>query len=134
MTRTASDTACRPGAPPRRTPRPATSASALPARSRPSIAAPMRTVSHRGASVLAPEKTLLAVQLAISHGVDFVEVDVHLSRDRQLVVHHDAAVVDRNGSRVPITTLSAAELARVPKGTGQSVPRLEDVLDLASGR
>lgn len=94
----------------------------------------MRTVSHRGASALAPENTLLAVQLAMSHGADFVEVDVHLSGDRQLVVHHDAVVVDRSGSRVPISALSAAELTRVPKGSGQSVPMLEEVLDLAGER
>lgn len=94
----------------------------------------MRTVSHRGASALAPENTLLAVELAIWHGVDFVEVDVHLSRDGELVVHHDAAVAEATGRRVPIAALSAAELALVPKGSGQSVPRLEEVLDLARGQ
>jgi glycerophosphoryl diester phosphodiesterase len=93
----------------------------------------MRTVGHRGASALAPENTLLAVQLAMSHGLDFVEVDVHLSRDGHLIVHHDE-VIDRNGDRVPITALSAADLALVPKGDGQSVPRLEEVLDLAGTR
>ncbi|MDQ4036740.1 MAG: glycerophosphodiester phosphodiesterase [Chloroflexota bacterium] len=94
----------------------------------------MRTVGHRGASALAPGNTLLAVQLAISHGLDFVEVDVHLSRDRHLVVHHDAVIMDGNGDQVPITALSAAELSQVPKGSGQSVPRLEEVLELAGGR
>jgi len=45
----------------------------------------MRTVGHRGASAMAPENTLLAIRLAISHRLDFAEVDVHLSRDAQLV-------------------------------------------------
>jgi glycerophosphoryl diester phosphodiesterase len=93
----------------------------------------MRTVSHRGASALAPENTLLAVRLAISHRVDVAEVDVHLSRDGQLVVHHDPDVMVGE-ARVPIASLSAAELARVPKGRGETVPTLEQVLDLAAGR
>jgi len=54
----------------------------------------MRTVGHRGASAMAPENTLLAIRLAISHRLDFAEVDVHLSRDGQLVVHHDAHFTD----------------------------------------
>lgn len=94
----------------------------------------MRTVAHRGASALAPENTLLAIQLAISHGVDFAEVDVHLSRDGQLVVHHDALCTAGYGRRVPIAALSAAELSRVPKGNDQTVPTLEEVLALARER
>ncbi|MGH2380898.1 MAG: glycerophosphodiester phosphodiesterase [Candidatus Limnocylindria bacterium] len=94
----------------------------------------MRTVSHRGASALAPENTLLAVRLAISHGVDVAEVDVHLSRDDQLVVHHNADVMVGSGVRMPIATLSAAELAGVPKGAGEAVPTLEEVLALAGQR
>jgi glycerophosphoryl diester phosphodiesterase len=93
----------------------------------------MRTVSHRGASALAPENTLLAVRLAISHHVDVTEVDVHLSRDGQLVVHHDPDVMVGD-ARVPIASLSVSELAGVPKGRGETVPTLEQVLDLAAGR
>jgi glycerophosphoryl diester phosphodiesterase len=93
----------------------------------------MRTVSHRGASALAPENTLLSVQLAISHRVDVTEVDVHLSRDGQLVVHHDPEVMIGD-ARVPIASLSASELADVPKGNGETVPTLEQVLELAAGR
>jgi len=94
----------------------------------------MRTVGHRGASALAPENTLLAIRLAISHRLDFAEVDVHLSRDGQLVVHHDAHFTAGDGKRVPIAELTAAGLARVPKGHGQGVPRLEEVLALAGQR
>jgi len=43
---------------------------------------------------MAPENTLLAIRLAISHRLDFAEVDVHLSRDGQLVVHRDAHFTD----------------------------------------
>src|SRR5256712_3588478 len=91
-----------------------------------------RTVGHRGASALAPENTLRAVQLAIDHGLDLVEVDVHLSRDGEVMVIHDLRALARGTERV--ADLTAAELARVDLGAGQSVPRLVEILALARGR
>ena len=92
-----------------------------------------RTVGHRGASALAPENTILAVERAIEHGLDLVEVDVHLSRDGELVVVHDGEV-QLDGRASPVGGLDAAELARIPLGEGQGVPRLAEVLALARGR
>jgi glycerophosphoryl diester phosphodiesterase len=92
------------------------------------------TVGHRGASALAPENTLCAFELAIEHGLDMVELDVHLSRDEQLVVIHDADLAAVAGRLTCVADLTAAELADVDVGNGQGVPRLVDVLDLARGR
>ncbi|MBZ0290289.1 MAG: glycerophosphodiester phosphodiesterase, partial [Anaerolineae bacterium] len=44
---------------------------------------------HRGASGYAPMNTLPAFQLAAEQGADGVELDVHLSKDGQLIVLHD---------------------------------------------
>ena len=52
-------------------------------------AKPVRVVGHRGAAGLAPENTLAAFARALDTGVDGIEMDVHLSADGQLVVHHD---------------------------------------------
>lgn len=46
-------------------------------------------IAHRGASGLAPEHTIPAWDLAIEHGADYLEQDVHLTRDGVLVVLHD---------------------------------------------
>jgi glycerophosphoryl diester phosphodiesterase len=46
--------------------------------------------AHRGASVLCPENTLEAFSLAVEHGADGIELDVHLSKDGEIVVAHDA--------------------------------------------
>ena len=87
-----------------------------------------KTVGHRGASALAPENTLAAFELAIQYGLDRAELDVHLSRDGQLMVIHDAdlARVARQPTRV--ADLRARDLA------SYDVPRLEDVFELARGR
>ena len=90
-----------------------------------------RTVGHRGASALAPENTLRAIELAIAHGLDMVEVDVHLSRDGELMVIHDADLLRLAGRRDAVASLTAAELARVDLGDAQGVPRLVDVFEVA---
>ena len=48
--------------------------------------------AHRGASGTAPENTLEAFDLAVRQGADGVELDVHLSRDGEMVVTHDEQV------------------------------------------
>lgn len=91
-------------------------------------------VGHRGASALAPENTLRAFALAIEYGLDFVELDVHLSRDDQLVVVHDADLARLTGHATAVSTLTARELAALDVGSGEGIPRLVDVFDLARGR
>lgn len=92
------------------------------------------TVGHRGASSLAPENTLRAFELAIEHGLDFAELDAHLSRDGQVVVIHDGDLSRVAGRPLAVGNLTAGELVRIDVGEGQGVPRLVDVLDVARGR
>lgn len=49
----------------------------------------MKLIAHRGGSGLRVENTLAAFANAIDLGVEGAELDVHLSRDGQVVVHHD---------------------------------------------
>ena len=46
-------------------------------------------VAHRGASAYAPEHTLESYQLALKQGADFVEQDLQITRDGELVCLHD---------------------------------------------
>ncbi|MGB1238580.1 MAG: glycerophosphodiester phosphodiesterase [Pseudomonadales bacterium] len=46
-------------------------------------------IAHRGASSLAPEHSAKAVELAHALHVDYIEQDLVMSRDNQLVVLHD---------------------------------------------
>lgn len=49
-----------------------------------------RVYAHRGSTILAPENTLRAFDLALEFGADVLETDVRLSRDGYVVVTHDA--------------------------------------------
>lgn len=103
---------------------------------------PLR-IAHRGASGLglAPENTLAAFEKAIQLGVDVIEIDVHATRDGQIVVLHDATVDRTTDGTGFVAEQSFEEVRRVDAGswfaaefTGERVPLLEEVLDLARHR
>ncbi len=66
-------------------------------------------IAHRGASWDEAENTPAAFERAIEVGADYVELDVHATRDGRLVVSHD------------------------PPGS-RSVPSLGEIVDLCAGR
>ena len=78
--------------------------------------------AHRGGSALAPENTIEAFDNGLGLGADGLELDVHLSRDGRVVVHHDRLLDRTTTLRGPIAGRTAGELARA------SVPALADVL------
>jgi glycerophosphoryl diester phosphodiesterase len=46
-------------------------------------------IAHRGARTFAPENTLAAFAKALNFDCPMFEIDVHRSRDGELIVHHD---------------------------------------------
>ena len=88
---------------------------------------PLR-IGHRGAAGHAPENTLLSIETALSFGAEVIEIDVHRSRDGQLIVMHDERV-DRttNGSGY-IRDLTLAQLRAL------EVPTLAQAIQAVKGR
>src|SRR5919201_1767892 len=68
--------------------------------------------AHRGGSALAPENTLAAFDNGLRLGADGLELDVHLSRDGVVVVHHDRLLDRTTTLRGPIAARTADELGR----------------------
>src|SRR5829696_8974394 len=78
--------------------------------------------AHRGGGALAPENTIAAFDNGLALGADGLELDVHLSRDGVVVVHHDRTLNRTTTLGGAIAARSADELCRV------GVPSLADVL------
>ena len=78
--------------------------------------------AHRGGSALAPENTIAAFDNGLALGADGLELDVHLSRDGVVVVHHDRTLNRTTTLGGPIAARSADELQRI------DVPSLAAVL------
>ena len=91
-------------------------------------------VGHRGAAGVRPENTLNGFRYAIDLGVDYVECDVHLSRDEQLVVMHDATVDRTTDATGAICDLDFDRIRSLDAGKGEQVPTLDEVLDVVQGR
>ena len=96
----------------------------------------MEIIAHRGASHDAPENTLAAIRLGWAQGADAVEIDVHCSKDGQVVVIHDATLHKTAGVRRRVVALSVAELKTFDVGSwkharfsGERVPTLAEALD-----
>jgi glycerophosphoryl diester phosphodiesterase len=82
----------------------------------------VNVVAHRGASAANPPgNTIAAFAEAVAQGADWVELDVHLTADGEIVVHHDPVLAD---GRV-LGELSAADLPDV-------IPTLAEVLAACS--
>jgi glycerophosphoryl diester phosphodiesterase len=108
---------------------------------------PIALVAHRGGAGLAPENTLASFRKGLELGADYLEMDVHLTKDGIPVVIHDPTVdrtTDGEG-RVGDMTLeqlqafnAAAKFPGGPASAGggagkEPVPTLAQVLDLAKG-
>jgi glycerophosphoryl diester phosphodiesterase len=78
--------------------------------------------AHRGGSKLAPENTMAAFDRGMAAGADGLELDVHLSRDGVVVVHHDWLLDRTTRATGPLRERTAAELESF------DVPALRDVL------
>jgi len=86
-------------------------------------------VGHRGAAAVMPENTLKGFRYAIALGVDYVECDVHLSRDRRPVVIHDATVDRTTSGKGALRDLTFARIRSLDAGQGELVPTLDEVLE-----
>ncbi|MNZ97456.1 Glycerophosphoryl diester phosphodiesterase [compost metagenome] len=65
---------------------------------------------HRGAKGESPENTLASFQHCLSHGVKHCELDLHLSRDGELMVIHDPSLKRTTGRRGKVAEHDAEEL------------------------
>jgi glycerophosphoryl diester phosphodiesterase len=72
--------------------------------------------AHRGGSALAPENTTAAFDNALALGADGLELDVHLSRDGVVVVHHDSVLGRTTNLAGAVADRTADELARADAG------------------
>ena len=91
--------------------------------------------AHRGASAYCPENTLEAFSKAIEQGADGIELDVHLSKDGEIVVAHDERLERvSNGTGYindyTLQELKSLDFAKLHPGTVCRIPTLAEVFSL----
>ncbi|WP_417587006.1 glycerophosphodiester phosphodiesterase [Pararhodobacter oceanensis] len=86
-------------------------------------------IAHRGGSLEAEENTMPAFAHAVGLGYSHIELDVHATKDGEVVIHHDPTLQRMTGDPRAIADLSYAELAQVRTLGGAAIPRLADLLE-----
>lgn len=94
-----------------------------------------KLILHRGASAYAPENTLEALHLAADMGAKWVETDVRITKDSQLVMIHDTNVDRTTDGSGRVSLMDLADIRELDAGgwfsgkyRGAQVPTLEEYL------
>ena len=94
----------------------------------------MIKIGHRGAPGYEPENTLKSFAKAIEQGVDMVEFDIQLTKDKKLVVMHDTTVDRTTNGHGRVSRLTLAQLKELDAGQGEQIPTLKEAVDFLKGK
>lgn len=95
-------------------------------------------VAHRGARKYAPENTLASIRKALLFNeVDVLEIDVHLTKDNQLVIIHDEKIDRTTDGYGYVEDFTLNELQMFDAGSwfdtkfsNETIPSMQEVLNL----
>ncbi|WP_180954524.1 glycerophosphodiester phosphodiesterase family protein [Bacillus sp. V5-8f] len=94
-------------------------------------------IAHRGAAGYCPENTMAAFKKAMDLGVDFIEIDVQLSKDGKLVVIHDPTLERTTNGSGNVRDYDLCELRELDAGSwfhphfkGEKIPVFEELLEI----
>lgn len=96
--------------------------------------------AHRGSKGTHPENTLAAFAESVRIGSDGIELDVHLSKDQEVVVIHDETINRTTNGKGEVTDFTLAELKQFDAGSWfachyeqERIPTLLEVFELLQG-
>mgnify|MGYP003715598337 CR=1 FL=1 len=94
-------------------------------------------IAHRGASAYAPENTLSAIRKAIELKVKHIEIDVHMTKDGEVVAIHDSSIDRTSNGEGEVKNHTLADLKKLDFGSwfsskfaGEKIPTLKEILEL----
>ena len=112
---------------------------------------PVLNIGHRGASGYAPEHTIVAYDLALQQGADYIEIDLQMTEDGVLIAMHDTTLnrtaraiegKPKRFCRGPVSKKTLEELREncevgswfSPEYTGLEIPTLEEIFAYYDGQ
>ena len=95
---------------------------------------PIAIMAHRGYNKKYPENTLLSFRKAIEAKADYIELDVHFSADREIVVIHNGTTGNVANQNLIVKETNLDVLKSLDIGEGEKIPTLQEVFDLCKGK
>lgn len=96
-----------------------------------------KIIGHRGAAGYAPENTLEGIHTAADMGIDWVELDVKLTKDDVPIIFHDDMLDRTTNGAGPVAEKNYSEIRELEAGSwfgdsfaGVKIPTLEEALDV----
>lgn len=72
-------------------------------------------IAHRGGGWHHPENTMQAFKHAVELGCHMLEMDVHMTKDKKLILCHDGDLSRICGKKLRVSDLNFAELPKLSK-------------------
>lgn len=98
-------------------------------------------IGHRGAAGYCPENTFASFKKAIDLGVDYLEIDVQMTKDGELVVIHDSTVNRTTNGKGKVKDYTLKEIQNLDAGSwfdwkfaGEQIPSLAEFFDEFAGK
>lgn len=96
---------------------------------------------HRGAKGHAPENTLAGLRKAVELGARWVEFDVKLTADNELVLFHDDKMNRTSDGKGPVAGMTLSNIRKLDAGrwfspdfTGEPVPTLDEAMEYLTAK
>lgn len=100
-----------------------------------------KVIGHRGAKAYAPENTLASIHTAADMGIEWVEIDVKLTRDGEAIIFHDEDLRRTTGASGLVAETSFRDIRELDAGSwmgdsfiGEKIPTLEEAIDAILSR
>ncbi|BBI62311.1 hypothetical protein HSBAA_36170 [Vreelandella sulfidaeris] len=98
-------------------------------------------IAHRGSSMVAPENTLAALEQSLLDGAHYIEIDVRLSSDQQVMLYHDRSMARLTGDSREFGELTREQLSQFDVGSwfgdafqNEAIPGLDEALERVRGK
>ncbi|MDQ0198350.1 glycerophosphodiester phosphodiesterase [Neobacillus ginsengisoli] len=98
-------------------------------------------IGHRGAAGYCPENTFASFNKALEMGVDYLEIDVQMTRDGELVVIHDSTVNRTTDGKGKVKDFTLQEIQALDAGSwfnptfsGERIPSFKEFLENFAGK
>ncbi len=98
-------------------------------------------IAHRGASGSAPENTLSAIRRALDMEANMIEIDVHTTKDGEIILMHDSDVSRTTNGSGLVSRLTSNQIDGLDAGSwfapsfsDEEVPTLYEALEATKGR
>ena len=94
----------------------------------------MLKIGHRGAKAYAPENTISSFKKALEMGVDMVEFDVRITKDKYPVVVHDSQLARLGRKFRLVKNLNLDQIKKIKIKKKENIPTLGEVLDVLGNK